>query len=128
MLCQGSCHVTSKGAECNCEPGYTGRRCMELLPSSGPCDPNMCRNGGTCYVIRGKGLCGCQSNYTGNICQFAISPDQNQCNQLNCLHGGVCQVSPSSLGLSYSVKFTKINLLLYCLHISLLRWIMLYFI
>lgn len=128
MLWQGSCLVTSDGAMCNCEPGYTGRRCMELLPSTGPCDPNICRNGGTCYVIRDKGLCGCQSNYTGDICQFNINPDQNQCNQLNCLHGGVCQVSSLSLGLSYGMRITNVKLSLNCLNFSLLRGIVFHFI
>lgn len=96
-----------------------------MLPSTGPCDPNKCRNGGTCYVIRDKGLCGCQSNYTGNLCQYHISPDQNQCNQLNCLHGGVCQVSPSSPGLSYKIKITMINLSLnYLHHVSAMNTVM----
>ena len=55
--------------------------------STGPCQPNPCRNGGTCTAQDTTNYtCSCAAGFTGMLCETDL-PD---CEPTTCDNGGTC--------------------------------------
>jgi hypothetical protein len=71
VVCDPECEhgLCVENDTCSCALGYKGRLCSEL--DVGPCDLNICENGGTCTRVSHRQQCDCREGYSGRTCQNA---------------------------------------------------------
>ena len=85
----GSCIQKFNSYECQCTPGFGGKRCR--IPTSDCSQGNPCHHGGTCRSSpeTGRVECLCPSGYRGQFCEN----DVDECAEDNsiCGNGGACQ-------------------------------------
>lgn len=79
----GRCVNVGNSHRCQCQPGYTGSYCDEMVDE---CQSNPCRNGATCKDYQGTYECICKPGYQGVNCEY----DVDECHSRPCLHGGTC--------------------------------------
>lgn len=109
----GRCVNMGNSHKCECQPGYTGSYCEEMVDE---CKSNPCRNGATCKDYQGTYECivstltgtpllylftwvphavsrplplsllQCKPGYQGVNCEYEV----DECHSKPCLHGGTC--------------------------------------
>uniref|UniRef100_A0A5S6QJ85 Cubilin n=1 Tax=Trichuris muris TaxID=70415 RepID=A0A5S6QJ85_TRIMR len=79
------CVNTPDSYRCDCDRGYTGVNCQEVVDR---CDSSACMSGrGLCVSEHAGYHCQCDQRYTGGLCQFDRSCPENYC-----MHRGTCLV------------------------------------
>ena len=69
--------------QCNCTPGFEGKRCENTTKE---CIPNPCQNGANCTELHLNYTCTCVSGYTGRNCEINI----DDCATSNCTNNSTC--------------------------------------
>ena len=85
----GACIQKFNSYECQCTPGFGGKRCK--IPTSDCSQGNPCQHGGTCRNSpeTGRLQCQCSSGFRGQFCEIDIDECAEAPNV--CGNGGACQ-------------------------------------
>ncbi|XP_078349853.1 uncharacterized protein LOC144634690 [Oculina patagonica] len=69
--------------QCNCTPGFEGKRCEHTTKE---CIPNPCQHGANCTELHLNYTCTCARGYTGRNCEINI----DDCAANNCTNNSTC--------------------------------------
>jgi len=74
LPCQngGVCSSVMSVNVCQCQPGFSGSVCQEVLPVK-YCTFNPCYNGGTCILVGSRAECHCPDGWSGVTCNYQAS-------------------------------------------------------
>ena len=98
----GTCNNTNDSFTCDCQPGYTGTTCEQVIDH---CDPDPCLNGGTCTSDLFGYACACPTGYTGTNCETLI----DNCAGQPCQNDGVCVNHVGSYSCDCAIGWTGAN-------------------